>query len=549
MLLLKAGIIPASSVPYGAEEGTRGIRPSAAAPATVSRESARHGHWATGKAARDDDLPARRPADGTSRACKHRAGCIDVVKSPRRGIRRSPRPSPGEPVQTRSPALPVSVRPSACPGLLRIVASADGGICRIKLPGGRLDATRARAIAAAAERHADGVLEATNRANLQIRGVRAGAEAALSAALLDAGLGPRQAAADDVRNLLLSPAAGLDPDTPLDTWPLAERLLDLLQDNPRFHALSAKFALHLDGGEGLAMLEHPHDIWLAAMSAEAAPLFAFGLAGCPPRQAEEAPALAAVPMAQVPALVEALLDLFLTLAGDGQTRMRQLLAEHSADTLLQRLQQRLAFPLRRERAVTDWRRRDAPAFAHLGSQPQRQPGLCRVGAAFVLGRLDSHLLRALAALAERHGDGSLRLTPWQSVLLPNVAAAEAPAVLDALRQLGLATRAEDPLARLIACSGSSGCARGLADTKGDALRLAARLGASTALPGLHLCGCPRSCAAAHVAPLTLLAVADGHYHLYRRAPAQPGFGQLLARDLTLDAAGDLLCGPGALPDA
>ncbi|KAB0634925.1 precorrin-3B synthase, partial [Burkholderia territorii] len=46
------------------------------------------------------------------------------------------------------PASSPVVRPSACPGLVRVVAAADGGLCRIKLPGGRLDARQARAIAA-----------------------------------------------------------------------------------------------------------------------------------------------------------------------------------------------------------------------------------------------------------------------------------------------------------------------------------------------------------------------------------------------------------------
>jgi precorrin-3B synthase len=38
-----------------------------------------------------------------------------------------------------------------------------------------------------------------------------------------------------------------------------------LQSHPRFHELSAKFAVQLDGGEALAMLEHPHDLWLSAL--------------------------------------------------------------------------------------------------------------------------------------------------------------------------------------------------------------------------------------------------------------------------------------------
>ncbi|MCS9981346.1 nitrite/sulfite reductase, partial [Pseudomonas aeruginosa] len=191
-----------------------------------------------------------------------------------------------------------------------------------------------------------------------------------------------------------------------------------------------------------------------------------------------------------------------------------------------------------------WRRSPGRPWSHLGVQPQRQPGLVMVGAAAPLGRLDSACLEGLAELVERHGDGSLRLTPWQGVLLPNLAHAEADQALLGLRGLGLLTEPDAPLARLIACSGSSACARGLADTKGDALRLAERLGPRSDLPQLHLCGCERSCAAAHRAPLTLLARSGGFYDLYRHDPCHPGFGQLLASRLTFATAADYLA---ALP--
>jgi len=445
-----------------------------------------------------------------------------------------------------SSALPI--RPHACPGLLRIVASRDGGICRIKLPCGQLDARAARAIAQAAERHADSVLEATNRANLQIRGVQTGAEHALSHELLAAGLGPRELASDDVRNLLVSPALGLDASTCFDARPLARQLLDTLEDTPRFHGLSPKFGIQLDGGEALAMLEHPNDLWLSAMSDDAAPLFAFGLAGCPPKRETDRPALGAVSAEQVPLLVESLLHLFLDLAGDGQTRMRHLREMLRDEVLLERLQQRLPFPLHLGSAVDGWRRPAPKAFGHLGIQPQRQPDRAMVGAGFVLGRLDSATLFGLADLAERFSDGQLRLTPWQSLILPDVALTDAAVVLAALAQLGLVIDAAQPLSRIVACSGSSGCARGLADTKADALRLAARL-RHTAPAGVHLCGCPRSCAAAHVAPYTLLAVTDGRYDLFRRVDGVAGFGLPLARNLSLDAAGDLLAAPGVSTDA
>ncbi|TBU92074.1 precorrin-3B synthase [Phytopseudomonas dryadis] len=435
-----------------------------------------------------------------------------------------------------------ALRPSACPGLLRIVQAKDGGICRIKLACGRLEAAQAERLAEAANRHAGGVIEATNRANLQIRGIRAGTEDALIAELLEAGLGPASAGADDVRNLMVSPAAGLDPAALVDVSPLAAQVLATLENTPRLHALSPKFALLLDGGERLAMLEHPHDIWLSAMHLEGRTVYAFGLAGCPPVAADDAPALAAVPEAHAHDLVLALLDLFLELATPEQTRMRHLLVTHSPSELLQRLGERLGDVLL---TADDWRRGPAAPQAHIGIGAQRQTGRLHVGGVPPLGRLEADQLLGLAALARRLGDGSLRLTPWQSVLLPNVAASDAEAVLQGLQRLGLICTAEHPLAHLIACTGSAGCAKGLADTKGDARQLAERLACASARPGIHLSGCSRSCAAAHRAPLTLLAVAEGRYDLFARRADSSDFGQPLARHLSLEEAGDLLA---SLPD-
>ena len=436
--------------------------------------------------------------------------------------------------------LPTSVRPSACPGLLRIVPALDGGICRIKLPGGVLRCAQARAIAEAARHCASGVLELTNRSNLQVRGVLPGQESALIDALLSAGLGPRVADADDVRNLLLSPAAGLDPQARMDVRPLASQLLDLLQDTPVLHALSPKFALQLDGGETLAMREHPHDLWLAAEDDQHLLL---GLAGCP----VDTP-LARVEATQAVELVRQLLLLFLDLATPEQSRMRQLLAQIPTDELLQRLQARLDFTLQ---APATWQPAATISRSPAGIYPQAQSGLCMVAAGAQLGRLHAEQLLALAQLSEQQGDGELRLTPWQGVLLGNVAESASRELLAALGELGLLIHADEPLLGLVACTGSAACARGLADSKHHALHLAELLRESGARPQVHLSACPRSCASARVQPYTLLASTPDHYQLYQRTPEAPGFGRLLAPAMTIDEAGAWFARqhPAGTPDA
>ncbi|MBZ9782417.1 precorrin-3B synthase [Pseudomonas sp. REP124] len=421
------------------------------------------------------------------------------------------------------------LRPTACPGLLRIVRALDGGICRIKLTGGAISARQAVAVADAAERHAGGVIEATNRANLQIRGIGS-EQSALIDSLLAADLGPRNAASDDVRNLMLSPAAGIDRQRLIDTRPLAEQILATLQGDERFHDLSAKFAVQLDGGEALAMLEHPHDLWLSAFAHEGEVRLAFGLAGCP----AEAPA-GSVALEDGHALVVAVLELFLELAPPEQTRMRHLLAEQTLESLIKRLSERMSI-----QAVTDWRRTAESSVLHIGAHAQLETGFAYMGAVPPLGRLDPATLRGAAQLAETFGDGTLRFTPWQSLLLPNVPEEHCAQVILRLEQLGLLCHADQALTRMIACTGSNGCGKSQGETKGDAMQLAALLQRHGLALSVHLSGCPRSCAAAHTAPVTLLAVAPGHYDLYFRDAAQAGFGTLHARNLTIEAVAALL---------
>ena len=55
-------------------------------------------------------------------------------------------------------------------------AAADGGLVRVRVPGGMLSASQFAALLAASTRHSDGSLELTSRGNVQLRGLAPGAE-------------------------------------------------------------------------------------------------------------------------------------------------------------------------------------------------------------------------------------------------------------------------------------------------------------------------------------------------------------------------------------
>src|SRR5262249_13887694 len=101
-----------------------------------------------------------------------------------------------------------------------------------------------------------------------------------------------------------------------------------------------------------------------------------------------------------------------------------------------------------------------------------QSGKIALGLGLAYGRLDTIVLRALADLARRYGDATLRLTPWRAVLIPGVEIAQAQALRGEAAALGMVSDADDPRRRIAACVGSDGCASALLATLTLADRIA-----------------------------------------------------------------------------
>lgn len=401
---------------------------------------------------------------------------------------------------------------------MRIVPALDGGICRIRLAGGEMTAAQARVIAEASRTYGSGAIDATNRANLQIRGVRDDARGALIERLVGAGLGPENAAADDVRNVMLSPLAGIDPSALMDVTAIARNVTSMMQRESRFQSLSPKFALQIDGGERLARLGHSHDLWLSAISGER---LAFGFAGWAPVSERDPSAVGSIAREDVTGFVQAVLNAFLDLAAPVQTRMRDVFSTCSVEAFLERISSTVDIA----RNVNNWRRQPSDPLLRFGVLQQKDADAVSIGAQVPLGRLKADTLTALADLAPR-----LRMTPWQSVLLLDVMPDDAAAVMKKLEACGLIVDPGLPMARVIACTGSQGCAKSLADTQSDAEQLATLMPFST---DVHLSGCARSCAAAHPIAHTLLATAPGRYDLFNAYAELPVVSSLTIEQAAL----------------
>ncbi|MGJ7906177.1 precorrin-3B synthase [Actinopolyspora sp. H202] len=397
-------------------------------------------------------------------------------------------------------------RADACPGALRVHQAADGGLARIRVPGGRLEAPQLRALTKAAVELGNSTVELTSRANLQLRGVEAPED--LGRLLAEVGLLP-SLTHERVRNIIAAPYAGLDGRGRLHSvrW-LAAELDALLCAEPALAELSGRFLFTVDDGSGdLARLRA--DVGLLPVSSDSvAVLLAGSDSGVrvPP---------GAAPAAAVTAACE-----FLAVRerhGASAWRVAEL---DTLDELTDALRARVG---RWPESVADVTSRSSVSFTEwMNSQERpavgelaRSEGRAALGVGAPLGRLSPAQLRCIIRAAEA-ASGTVRLTPWRTVVVPGVAEEECSTWLSALHSCGLIVETASPFNGATACAGEPGCAKSLADVHRDAARGLAYVEAADAgdtdtgvLP-VHWAGCSRRCGLPRGPVVEVLASPSGY---------------------------------------
>ncbi|GAA2718812.1 MULTISPECIES: cobalamin biosynthesis protein CobG [Streptomyces] len=392
------------------------------------------------------------------------------------------------------PARPDRDRDDACPGALRLHVADDGALARVRLPGGLLTAHQAAALADAAEALGDGHLDLTSRGNVQVRGLAETCGADLAARLRAAGLLPSDRH-DRIRNIAASPLG----DGRVQQW---VRELDhlLCSGEPDLSGLSGRFLFGLDDGRGDIVALSP-DVTLIA-SADGA-LLCHGPAGPGLHIADrDAPRAAALAAAGFLAAQRA--------SGTRAWRLRELPAEHRpAPGDLARRLDAAGIPSR-------------PVTVAVAPAPPPGPGVLpgpggrpALSVAAPLGRLTTAQWRSLAGIADRYGDGGLRVTPWRGVIVPGLAPGADPQPPAALAQeAGLVTSAASAWHGAGACAGRPGCAKALADVRADAAAALAsvRPGGPGVLP-VYWSGCERRCGHPGGRWVDVLATGEGSYRV------------------------------------
>ncbi|MFF8033502.1 MULTISPECIES: nitrite/sulfite reductase [unclassified Streptomyces] len=375
---------------------------------------------------------------------------------------------------------------------------------RVRVDGGGLDVGQLREIAALSTEFARDTADITDRQNIQFHWIRIEDVPEIWRRLEAVGLSTTEACGDCPRVVLGSPVAGVSADEVLDATPAIGEITERFVGDPSLSNLPRKFKSSVSWLPDVPYqihdlsflgVEHPghgpgFDLWVG------------GGLSTNPRLADRAGAW--VPLSEVAEVWAGVAGLFRDY-GYRRLRNRARLKFLVADWGVERFRQVL------EEEYLGRRLLDGPApvlpaspVDHIGVHKQRD-GRYYVGAAPVVGRVSGTRLAALADAAAAHGSDRVRLTPYQKVLVLDVADPE-PLVRD-LEALDLRVDASPWRRATMACTGLEYCKLAIVETKARAAELVAelerRLGDQRADITVNLNGCPNACARTQVADIGL----------------------------------------------
>ncbi|MBV8780245.1 MAG: NirA family protein, partial [Phycisphaerae bacterium] len=401
-------------------------------------------------------------------------------------------------------------------GMFYVAPAQDAFMCRLRFAGGISSSAQLRGVADLAKQFGGGYADCTTRANLQIREIPARHAPDVLMGLYDLGIVNRGAGADNIRNITGTPTAGIDPQELIDTRALCKQMHHYILNHRELYGLPRKFNIAFDGAGTISALEDTNDIGFTAVHVgqgkgiSEGVYFRLTLGGITGHKdfARDTGVLLkpeeCVPVAG--AIVRAFIE-----HGDRtdrrKSRLKYVLDRMGFDGFLAEVEKHHAVKLLRFPLDQCDSRPAIEKHGHLGIHPQKQPGMFYVGVVLPVGRMTCDQMHALAAIADKHGSGTIRLTVWQNLLISDIPREKLEAVKADLTAIGLGVDATNVRGGLVACTGNAGCKYAAANTKKHAMEIVQYLEQRMELDvpiNIHLTGCHNSCAQHFIGDIGLI---------------------------------------------
>jgi sulfite reductase (ferredoxin) len=377
---------------------------------------------------------------------------------------------------------------------------------RVRVDGGQLNLAQLRTIAGISSEFGRDTADITDRQNIQLHWIRVEDMPEIWRRLEAVGLFTTEACGDCPRIVLGSPVAGVSVDEKIDGTSAIDEITSRYIGDKRYSNLPRKFKTSISW-----LADTPYEVndisFLGVEHPEHGPGFDLWVGGglsTNPRLAERLGVW--VPLAEIPDVWEAVVSVYRDYGYRRlrtRARLKFLLADWGAAKFREILETEYL-----GRALLDGPSPELPAKAidHIGVHPQLGGGNY-VGATPIVGRSSGKQLSGLADLIEAHGSDRLRLTPYQKLVVLDIADDQVESFVEGLRGVGLEARPSVWRRGTMACTGIEYCKLAIVETKarGEELvaRLEERLRDFDAPISIHINGCPNACARTQVADIGL----------------------------------------------
>jgi ferredoxin-nitrite reductase len=422
---------------------------------------------------------------------------------------------------------------------------------RIRMPNGIVTAAQARLLAEITRESGRNIADITTRQQVQLRWVTIENVPGVVDRLNAAGLSSLQTGMDNIRGIVGCPATGLTPRELVETAPIAAAFQQIFLGNKAFTNLPRKFNVTITGCLENCTGPETQDISMtpAVRATADGDVAGFNLA-VGGKQGSGGPTFAtpldAFVLPDEAAEVCATIALVYRDHGPREARSKARLAflieEWGGPRFRAELDERLKRPL-----PSAGREARLPRTTdHIGIFRQKQGGLNYVGLKTPVGRVTADQLFELARLSEIYGQGELRVTPLQNVIIPHVPDARLGDLTQEPLLRELPYNPSEVMRGQVSCTGTDFCNLALIDTKTRAMALARdleqRIG-STRPISVRWSGCPASCGNHHTADIGLQGckikvngkIVDGvHVSVSGRGGMDPRAGIRILEDMPCD---------------
>ena len=401
-------------------------------------------------------------------------------------------------------------------GLFYVAPAQDSYMCRLRIPNGVLKHWQFAGVADVAETFGGGYAHVTTRANLQIRDIGAKDAANVVEAIVDIGLTSRGSGADNIRNVTGDATAGIGVHELLDTRPYARDWHHHILNDLALYGLPRKFNVAFDGGGAIPTLEDTNDIGFQAVEVrdgggiEPGVWFRLMLGGITGHKDIARDTGVVLRPHEAVQAADAIVRVFIA-HGDrtnrNRARLKYLLDAWGFETFLGAVEEKLGRKLVRVDSTFVAPRPIHDRRSHIGVHAQKQAGMFYIGVALPVGKITAAQMRAVANIARDCGDGDIRLSVWQNLLISGVPTERVAEATARIVAAGLRHEASAVRSGMVACTGSSGCRFAGADTKADAQRISDWCDERIKLDqpiNIHLTGCHNSCAQHYIGDIGLI---------------------------------------------